>query len=822
MSFSDCLTGKVESGVLKKSEVDRLNKQYNKLVNIYSKTMSDQESAVKAAESVVNAERSVLEQKRRNNISAALTQDKITTELEQAVKSQDIAYGEAVIQKYEQAYRAGEAVQKQSLRNMDQFVDQFQSGIIKAPDRSGILPIVREMLGEATGDGSSAVYGKALRSTFDLLHKRYKAAGGVIGKIDNWFPQIHARDLIKNSTFDEWYGYLRPRVDMSRMFDLDNGLPLDEGALKAIAKDEYENVITNGRHDMMKRAEEGEQTFGFGGDISQQRMSSRFWFFKDADSFLQYNNKFGSGDEGLYDSILMTVKGFSRDIGTLETLGAKPDALSRHLDLQIAARGQHKRGLANGAYQVLTGRIDGYADENWWTTTLGNTQNVMRSAMLGGAAISAISDAAFTAATAKLNGMSATKTLGRYYGTLNPASSTHRRIASQQGYVVENAFGGALADARLFGDSLTGTGKFGKLTNALSEFTMRASGLQQMTKGAADSLSMEFESNLANGAIQNTAFKNLNPKFRDALESHGIKQKDWELLKKVKPIERADNAFFLGSQEVVLSKAADSRTLMDLANKIDDMSINMRMIGTNEPTLRTRAITTGAFTGADVRKGRALRALFSSAFMFKGFTVSVMSNHVLPAFRSAKKGQYGHLATIAVGTTIMGMLAMQLKEVTKGKDTKDMSDPKVWGAAMMQGGGLGLFGDFLFSDYSRFGRDPISEFVLGPVGGLLNDTGRVFLGNFQRAIEEPEKFQDRFLKDTFNLVKRNTPAVNLWYSRLVLERLLLDEIERFVDPKFDKRTKAIENRMTKQTGQKYWWRKGESAPKRAPQQAEAK
>jgi hypothetical protein len=196
--------------------------------------------------------------------------------------------------------------------------------------------------------------------------------------------------------------------------------------------------------------------------------------------------------------------------------------------------------------------------------------------------------------------------------------------------------------------------------------------------------------------------------------------------------------------------------------------------------------------------------------MFKSFPITVLMNHIYPMMKNVRYGQrLDYAAQIAIGTTALGGLALQAKEVTKGRTPRDVEDWKFWQAAMLQGGGLGLFGDFLFAEYSRFGRDPFVEFT-GPVVGLASDVARTFKGNLERSADGKDS---RFLKDMFNLAKRNTPALNLWYSRLIMDRLLLDNIERAVDPKFDKNLRRMERRWQRETGQKYWWRKGDMTPR---------
>ena len=71
---------------------------------------------------------------------------------------------------------------------------------------------------------------------------------------------------------------------------------------------------------------------------------------------------------------------------------------------------------------------------------------------------------------------------------------------------------------------------------------------------------------------------------------------------------------------------------------------------------------------------------------------------------------------MAVAGAILGYGIMVLKDLLKGRNPRDPRSIATWGAALMQGGGLGILGDFLFGEYNRFGQN-FSETLLGPVLG---------------------------------------------------------------------------------------------------------
>jgi len=186
---------------------------------------------------------------------------------------------------------------------------------------------------------------------------------------------------------------------------------------------------------------------------------------------------------------------------------------------------------------------------------------------------------------------------------------------------------------------------------------------------------------------------------------------------------------------------------------------------------------------------------------------------MIPALQQAATARgltrLSRVAPLLIGTTLLGAAAMQAKQIIQGKTTKDADNTKFWMASMMQGGGFGIFGDFLFSDASRFGSD-LGSTLTGPVVGLGNDIYRTFKGNFDRTLDPDQ--ETKFMADSFQMAKRYIPAVKLWYTRLLLERLMLDQVERMIDPKFDTRMSRIEGKMKRDYGQEFWWAPGELSP----------
>lgn len=142
-----------------------------------------------------------------------------------------------------------------------------------------------------------------------------------------------------------------------------------------------------------------------------------------------------------------------------------------------------------------------------------------------------------------------------------------------------------------------------------------------------------------------------------------------------------------------------------------------------------------------------------------------------------------------------------------------MDNAKFWAAAFTQGGGAGIYGDFLFSDVNRFGSGLVSTFI-GPTANLIDDTAKLTLGNAQQFVRGEEM---NLTSDMIRFAGSYAPGIQLWYSRLAFERHVIDQLEQLADPAAaNRRYRRIQQRARRDVGQEYWWRQGDRTPDRAP------
>lgn len=212
-----------------------------------------------------------------------------------------------------------------------------------------------------------------------------------------------------------------------------------------------------------------------------------------------------------------------------------------------------------------------------------------------------------------------------------------------------------------------------------------------------------------------------------------------------------------------------------------------------------------AFMNRGTQRGSVEGEFMRSIMQFKGFPISVLMRPVgrelfarhesniglARALTSGKGGAQG-LATMVALNTVMGYVAMSAKDISKGRQPRNPLSTKTWTAALVQGGGLGIYGDFLFGQMrSRFGQGPLITF-LGPTAGSLNDTFDLF-----------QRFRDGddFAAKGFNTVVNHAPGANLFYLRFAMDYLILHRIREGMNPGYLAR---MERRVEEENDQRFF------------------
>lgn len=674
-------------------------------------------------------------------------------------------------------------------------------GLGLKPDTVSARSFVREHYqAGSTGDALSGAAAKAWKETDDYGVKVRQAEGSNIKPLEGgYLPQPSNPVKIKRMGRE---AYIAARMrdwetGHTELPDFETGFPItDRARAQEIIEESWESISTDG----LNKMEIGK---GGGYKLANAHSERRVFHYTSAEAWMDAAERYGYGTGSLFDGLMTHIKEVSREYGLLRILGPNPDQTARKLIDQAVKDGKRMHGGLVGTrahleavYDQITGRAA--SPENEGLARAGRTLAAgLRSAQLGSAMLSALGDAATTLKTADFNGLSKTKVLKRY---LETATSQGREQAMRIGLGAEIS---SAVGRMSFRDGL----EFGTaaLASRFSDATMKLSLLQPHTRMARQAIGWELLADLAHQA--NRDFDQLAGRTLRAFERAGITKADWNLMKAAGV--RSESGVPMMSPEA-LAKSAEG----------EGINTAVRLMALVQREMDMAAPVGGAFERAllqhNLRPGGLVFEFLARPFAtYKMYPVSIITHH---GFRMAstwaEEGAVAGMlyASLALTMTAVGAVAMQAKNVSQGKDPQSMQGWKFWAQAFAQGGGAGIFGDFLWSGVNRADQGWLQT-LMGPQWGLVNDIVKLTGGNFKALGDDKDTHAGR---EAANMLRRYTPGTSLWYTRLALDRMLWDSVQKELDPDYSQAFRRIEQRARKEFSTEFWWAPGRSEPSRAP------
>ncbi len=810
MSIRDCILAKVELGRVDEARAAEAVGLFDELERAASEKMGAGDAAAQAARQTVDRFARQVARKRANTLRQALIAKGIARDLaDYRTASGKPAVGRAALgvlsrDLMERSPRANVEARYQSVLGLlharaEAFLSEFRSKTVGLRrNRAGLKNIVRELFGEDSDDAAAKAAAGAWGDAAEFARLRFNRAGGDIAKRVDWgLPQGHDPLAVGAVSREEWIEFITARLDRAEMIDRRTGAAMSDLVLFDTLVKAYDRIRTNGLSDLTPSLRPAGRLA-----VANTRQESRVLIFKDAEAWLGYQERFGNPD--LFETMTGHLDSMAMDIARVEVLGPNPDA-TLHFMAQIvqkdaAGQGRAAQDKAASAVNALfrvndehTGRAAIPVNARW-ARGFQALRNVLTSAQLGAASLSAITDFAFQRMARKFNGLPAVSlAIPRILRLMNPLDLGDQKFAVRMGLVADNWSAMALAQKRYTGDVIGP-----RWSRLFADFTLRASLLSPYTQAGRWAFGLEFAGHLAD--LVGTRIADMPAPTARAFARYGIGEGDWQRVT-AEALQEHRGARFLD-----IPRLAESEPVA--ANKLQQMILTETEFAVPTTTSRTRAQLLQG-TRAGTFAGEVMR----SVAMYKSFPVSIIHLHVMRGLSQdglTRKGAY--LASLMISTTLMGALAWQGKQIARGKDPQDMTDPRFWEAALIQGGGLGLFGDFLFSDVNRFGSGPIVT-AAGPVAKFAEDLLRLGLGNLRQGVEGKRTNVGR---EAVRFAKRYIPGGSLWYARLAMERLIFDELQRMADPDAARAFTRAEKRLRRTTGQRYFWRPGRPRPERGP------
>lgn len=673
-------------------------------------------------------------------------------------------------------------------------------------DRStGIDNIARELYSPgSTGDANAAAFAKAWDETSGFLHRRFKAAGGSVGDRKDWrFPQHQSRWALARAGRDRWVADHMDWLDWNAMRSPD-GRRIPASQRQSVLEGVFDTLKTNGH---IKPPD----AVGASAAVGNQIEKHRFLVFKDAESWLAMQKAYGDGN--LFEVMMGHVDLMASRVAMVETFGPNPSLMKESIkkkilhrlaqqdvksDTMLVAKAEDRLHEFDTMFSLIN-RENALPEANRFGMIMAGARNILTSSLLGSASLIAIPGDMFTVfKTAMFNRTPAGKTMNRYLSLMNPASSADRQIAVRSGLIAEMASQMAYAQQRLMGIDTHGPA----IARRISDITMRLSLLAPHTQAMRWAFQMELM-----GAMAENAGKALDDvPFADMLRRHGITPEQWDALRAIDAYEHR-GAKFLRPDDLYES-GMDVREAEKLADAFMSMIMVEGKFAVPDSSIRGAAMLKGAS-----RSGTFRGEVLNSLAMFKNFPMTIMFTHIRRGMlQEGFTGKASYLAQFAIGMTMAGAVGIQLNDIAKGRDPRDMTDPRFWGSAFIRGGGGALLADFVFSDRNQYGGG-LKDTLSGPLIGTIGDGLNLTVGN---AMEIAQGKDTKAMPELLRFAKGVTPGQSTWWARLVMDRLIWDQLQKEVDPKAYSKFKRHERKRRRDYGQRYWWGPGRTEPDRAP------
>ena len=597
--------------------------------------------------------------------------------------------------------------------------------------------VVHEIFGVESNNAAAKKYADQWRAASTMLRERFNAAGGAIDELDSWgMPQSHDHVKIAKATKQKWIEFVEPR--------LKNAEELDLGKV-------YMTIITGGMNKLHDDGLDPTKFMGGGKMFANKNNEARALHFKDGNTWLEYQKEFGREDP--LSVMLDHVRILSTDTAMIEILGVNPDSMFKTLLRDAEMREQvgggqsGYEGLTQAIYNVVSGRVDGSAAVSIASKDLelylGTARSMQTATKLGSATLAAMTDMGTLFTNVEYHGMNHKKVMQSFIKNFDIDNQVK---ISRLGFAAD-IFNSTISSR--FNEGSNG------LTAKVAEGVIRASGLSMWTEAARKAFQYEFYNHLQDVSKDKT----LNKIYKN----YGWSKEEVDALD-------FDN----------LTMGQQTR-LLEMVTQEGDYAVLM-------PNARVRAVTTGGH-----QKGTWTGEIFRTGTTFKSFPASFMIQQMSRVFlQNSGQDRYKYGGMLLASTTLLGGLAMSAKDASKGYDLRDgnplQEDPdlkdeaKWWAAAMVQGGGAGILGDFLFQDQNRYGGG-VASTIAGPTVGTAERATKLIFGNIQQALD-PEDDATNFGSEAVEFVNREMNPANLFYTKMLIDKYAVEFFKELLDDEY--------------------------------------
>jgi hypothetical protein len=633
----------------------------------------------------------------------------------------------------------------------------------------------------------------------DML--KVRDAMKVLGKVNKLRPTFKYNE---EGNYRAWRDFVMPLLDQVKTF----GSHADpEKWLRHF----WQNIAT-GEH--LQAGTTTSTGFIADGSLANRLSAPRLLHFKDGKSRYQYDKLFGRGGT-LLERVSLGLETGAHNVALMQRMGPNPAAT--HTKLKTAVQllmPQTVMARDAGKWRETERFLDAYFDEltgeanmpglSPFSYALRMGRLIQTVSKLGSAAISSITDTAVAASELQYQGMTATEAwktqldgvfMGR--GSRGMVRAERMRLASELGVAID-VIRSATWSRFSAQDALSGWAARGQ------HLFFKYNGLMWWT----DTLRMANAMAMSHrfGMMSKLSLRELDAGAQRIMTLFDITSDEWDLM-------RSRSVDAVEGKEYFSPKGAKRITDVEIASLLEKEGVKAtdRAIASRRDLIQTKfrdifaarsdyaVVTPGPRTtmrmrGANIGivPGSFASEAARSFFQFKGFPLAILEKvygRELFGYgdtglaRNVNKTGMGKMAQFMVYSTFLGFTALYLKAYFSGRRLESPEDAqdaaKLFIASFVQGGGAGLYGDFLFGNArDRFGHSALSSF-LGPTAGVVED---LYSGTRLDSLFEKAKSGDVNAFSMFMSLKNNAPFINLFYTRMALDYMFLYRMQEYLKP----------------------------------------
>lgn len=793
MSFLDCIKTAVDTGRLSQKKADEATAAYDgKVQENIASGVSESSAHVGTADAALKEITTLKQDKRWQRINEMQKAHTLYERINKSNKPWDEL--DIVMDQVNLGY---DAVRGQLMSTLNELIYKYMpkiGGVAKSVDNMD--DIVRALYGEAT-NSEAAGFAKAVAEVEEFGRQRLNLEGASIKVNKNRkFGQTQDRMKAQSVTKEEWIRDQLEHWDFEVMEYQGKPIPADKR--EEIIGLTYDRIITDGDINLSPAAP---SQLPLAGRLSRER----FIYYKNADSWLAMQKKYGTGD--FFHQLIERIDSVARDVSIMEAFGPNPNVMKsfaersmhrRAAEITVADPSKNK-GMKNkltkaenrfrSQWDIQTRSVDTGA-EDFWAKAAATVRSLTGTALLGSVAISSLNDIAVGRWARQFYKMPQTGLIRRYVKAMGRGRNSARQMMSD-GVVYESGLAQVQNNVRyMMGHEGPNWPKI------IGDINFRSTGMHLLTsagKGvAAGDLSRAF------ATVRNSKFDDIP--FVHVMRTVGITEADWNLVKGTALYEPEYHNF--GKGEFLRPIDMWTGATTDEAKRAADKFLKFQAMFVRD-AVPTGILRARAFLGEDLPATKFSSQIIKSMSQLGLFTATIHFNHLRKIFNAPSVRDKAVLgASFFIHTTVAGGIITQIKDVLSGKEINPMTNWEFWIRSVMNGGAGAIIGDMIYNQLSGtiYGSST-------PLGDQWTRFKKLAGEGYKKIVDGDKnaKFGKAAIDFGWGLLPKPYPV------KLLMERLVTDELLKEADPGAYQRKIQAQRKHEQETGQGYWWGTGQSA-----------